>query len=461
MRSRGWLWLGIVVTAIVALSGCWLRAKKVRIAAGTQGSAVHRLGTTLADTFNAHVGSVRVSVVEGEETRDSMKTLLEGNAELAVAFSDVDAEGDVRTLVPLYELYLYMVVWDDLGVEEVPDLKGRKIGVGPKGSGTDDVARHLFDHYALGKDDVNLVNASYRDTKNSFLERKLDAVFVLASTDSDAVGDMLAAPGAKLLSLDDPGRIAPVMDGIRTTNPFVVSHIIPKHLFGAKPDKPTGVIGVNALLVARSDLSDDVARDLTRAVYENKVELGRKEPRLRDLSEPMETNLLRFPLHPGAMQYYSRDEPPAIFKWAETISLAITVCLLSWSGLAAFAARRRARKKGFLDDLFKEFVRVVNSYDEEGETQPDQMTHDELQVIREKLQALRRRSFEALTAGTVEATNAFVVFNDYLRYELQEIERIQRERRKDASIRGSSEAPPDSKPGELSEAAAPSGAAEE
>ncbi len=432
-RRIAWLVsLLVVIGLVVAVAArYWQGAETLRIAAGTQGSVVYRLGTALADTMNGHVPGVRVSVVEGEGKRNSLQTVLNGDAELAVAFSDSEGDGNVRTLVPLYELYLYMIIWEDGGITDVPGFRGRRIGIGPAGSGTNTVARRLMGHYAFDEGEVTLINDSHRTISKAFLAHEIDAVCILGSIESKSVARMLKAPGAKLLSLDDPERIAPVMDGIRIKYPFVVSHVIPKHLFGSKPQQPTGVIGVHALLVASAELSDSMAREITRAVFENKLELGGKVRRLRELSEEFDPNKLRFPLHPGAAQYYRRDEPPAILEWADTISLFITLVLIGWSGVLAVAAQRRRKHKGALDDLYADFSSVVHTYDEEHETPPDQMEGGELQAIRERLQGLRRRSFEALASGNIEANNAFVVFNDYLRYELQEIERIQRARRGD------------------------------
>lgn len=418
---------------LVALACGCSRSEPVRIAAGKEGGVVYEIGEALAGAFDAHVEGVRATVIEGEGKRDSLDTLLAHEAELAVAFSDAEAEqdGEIRTLVPLYELYLYIVVWEDRGVVEVPQLEGKKLGIGPEGSGTDALTRRLLAHYNLDEKNATLVNDGYGAVTKEFKEGNLDALFILGSVESAGVAKALAVPGTRLLSLDNPERVAPAMDGIRSKHPYVVSHVIPKHLFGGKPDVSTGVIGVNALLVARADLDEGMARDLTRAVYENRLELGHKVGRLRELTERFEPYELRFPLHPGAAQYYRRDEPPAILEWADTISLMITLVLLGWSGVMAFAARRRRQSKTLLDELYTDFQRVIHMYDEEDETPPDEMTLDQLQSVRERLQGLRRRCFDALMSGSVEANNAFVVFNDYLRYELQEIERIQRERRRE------------------------------
>lgn len=424
--------------ACVALCVCWLgceRQHNLQIAAGKQGGVVYHIGAALAEAFTGHVEGVSASVIEGEGKRDSLSTLASGEAQLAVAFSDAedDADGQIRTLVPLYELYMYIVVWGDRGIEDVPDLKGKKLGIGPEASGTDALARRLLAHYNLTPDNTTFVNDKYGAVTKAFKSGELDAEFILGSVESKGVAKALAVPGTKLLSLDNPERVAPAMDGIRSKHPYVVSHVIPKHLFGDKPSVSTGVIGVNALLVTTADFDEALARDLTRGVFENRLELGHKVRRLRELTERFEPHDLRFPLHPGAAQYYRRDEPPAILEWADTISLMITVVLMGWSGVMALAARRRRKSKGVLDDLYGDFQTVIHMYDEEDETPPDEMTLDQLQTVRSKLQGLRRRSFNALMSGAVEANNAFVVFNDYLRYELTEIERIQRERRRDGA----------------------------
>lgn len=413
-----------LVGGFFAIQGGYFgRSEKLRLAAGTEGSSIHDLGTALAEVFNREVEDLSVEVIASDEVRNSLELILDGHADLAVAFSDSEGDGDIRTLVPLYELYLYIVVWQEEGITDVPGLAGKRIGLGPKGSGTDSLARRLLDHYALKQGDVTLVNASYPDTTKQFKGRELDAVFILGSTESKAVERMLAMPGTELLSLDDPERIAPAMDGIRSSNPDVVSHVIPKHLFGAKPTKPTGVIGVNALLVASARVEDETARQLTEAVFQHKVALGAKIPKLREIDEQFKRSQLRFPLHPGAAQYYRRDEPPAILEWSETISLFITVMVLGWSGVLALAARRRQKQKGLLDDLYREFQTVAYKAD-------DHTPDDELQESHDRLQELRRKAFEALMEGRVEANSAFVVFNDYLRAELQEVDRIQRDRKR-------------------------------
>lgn len=427
--SRAWL----VLAALFVLGfgrGCfWSGRAELRIAAGGQGSATHGIATALADLFNDEVDGVRVTVAPSDVEHDSLQRMLAGHAELAVAYSDSEGDGEIRTLVPLYELYLYIVVWDDAGVADVPGLAGKKVGTGPAASGTDALAGRLLSHYGFGEADVTVVNDSHRTLSQQFLARELDAVLILGSIESKAVERMLAVAGTRLLSLDDPSKIAPAMDGIRTKHPNVVSHVVPKHLFGDKPKEPTGVIGVNALLLARADLSEDVARELTRSVFQHRTVLGHSVERLRELDERFDPHALRFPLHPGASQYYRRDEPPAILEWADTISLFITVALLAWSAVLALAAGRRRRRKGQLDGFYTEFQAIVGTYDEAHETPLDQMSDDRLDELRDRLQLLRRRAFDALMGGDVEANSAFVVFHDYLRWELQDVERIQRERR--------------------------------
>ncbi|MBI4699709.1 MAG: TAXI family TRAP transporter solute-binding subunit [Deltaproteobacteria bacterium] len=431
MLTRASVLAALLATLALAGLGCSSRPGRIRIAAGTQGSGVYEIGAALAELFDSQVPGCRARVVEGSSTRNSLQQLAGGEADLAVAFSDSQGDGNIRTLAPLHELYLYMVVWEEAGIVDVPSFKGHRVGIGPAASGTAEVSRQLLGHYRLGESEVTLVSGGYGELANAFLKRQLDALFVLGSIESSAVERILRAPGAELLSLDDPSLVAPAMDGIRTKHPFVVSHVVPKHLFGAKPKQPTGVIGVNALLVARAGLPDETARLLTQALFQHRVDLIAKVPRLREISERFEPNELRFPLHPGAAQYYRRDEPPLIQKWADVISLLITMMVLAWSAVIGITARRRQKRKGLLDEFYAEFRKIARD--------PDESTPEpELREARASLQGLRHRVFDALMAGRVEANSAFVVFHDYLRADLQQIERLLRERQ--AAPEGAEEA---------------------
>lgn len=438
MFRRGWgrlmrlTGLLLLLGSLGANQACWLGDHDLRIAAGTQGSGVNRIGTAIAEVLSAEVSGVDASVVAPVDGQNSLQRLIAGNADLAIAFSHVKGHAGVRTLIPLYELYLYMIVRETGGVMDVPTMRGRRIGVGPEASGTDTVARRLFGHYGLVSkegNEVTLVNGRFQDLSKAFLKGELDGVFILGSNESKNVERLLREPGTRMLSLDDPQEIAPVMDGIRTRQPFVVSHVIPRHLFGAKPRQPTGVIGAQALLVAMEGLPDEAARKVTGAVFEHRLSLGRIDAKLGELTELFEPDHLRYPLHPGAELYYQRDKPSFFVEYAEPISLAITVALLGWSGLMAFAAHRRRNRRNLLGQFYREFQDIVGRYDEEHETQLDQMDDATLRGVYDRLQHLRRRTFDSLLTGRMEVSNSLVVFQDYLRVELEKIERMLRDRR--------------------------------
>ena len=76
-----------------------------------------------------------------------------------------------------------------------------------------------------------------------------------------------------------------------------------------------------------------------------------------------------------------------------------------------------------LDELYREFQGLAHKTD-------DHTPSEQLTALHDGLQELRRKAFESLMEGRVEANSAFVVFHDYLRAEISEIERIQRDRKR-------------------------------
>ncbi|MBL6974609.1 MAG: hypothetical protein ISR64_02650 [Deltaproteobacteria bacterium] len=372
--------------------------------------------------------------------------------DISIAFSYARDDLDVRTLVPLYTHYLFIVVHDSDQISSVPSLANHRIGTGKADSGTDGVMRALLRHYGLEapmgqqEDDQfrchafssaagSICNGKFGVMKTKFHAGEIDALVVLGKEDAGTVQWALDIEGTRLLSLDEPEQIAPVMQGIRSSQPFVVSHIVPRHLFGSKPERPVGVIGSKALLVARTDLKESTAKAVTQAVFEYKnlvyIETGDGKGRqyhLREITDRFDRDDLQFPLHPGAEQYYQRDKPPFFVEYAEPISLGLALMAGAWSGLMALWARGRRKRRDQLGRFYSEFQKLVGLYDEKHETQLHEMSDDGLRKVHDDLMDLREKAFMAALAGQAEMNNSFTVFQDFVQFELEKIQEIQAKR---------------------------------
>ena len=169
----------------------------------------------------------------------------------------------------------------------------------------------------------------------------LDAGFFLVGVGADVIQRLLADDRFELIPIQiriDGRGDAMVseqefVEGFQTQYPFAVYSSIPLMAYEGEPNQPTASVGIGAVLGCRKDWDDDLARDLTQAVFAHKAVLGRQIPLLSRLDEFSGQSALQFPLHQGADDYYRRNEPGFLAENAESIGLLLTLALLAASGL--------------------------------------------------------------------------------------------------------------------------------
>ena len=80
--------------------------------------------------------------------------------------------------------------------------------------------------------------------------------------------------------------------------------IVPAQLYPRWLSRDLPTLAVPTLLVCRADLPDDAAREIVRAVYENRAELARMSSVYRRIEPAFAVAKTVAPLHPGALRYF-------------------------------------------------------------------------------------------------------------------------------------------------------------
>ncbi len=163
------------------------------------------------------------------------------------------------------------------------------------------LAELVFGAYGLGVRSLRREPFNLSLLPEALADGELDAAFVTAYYPAQSV-TAATTLGAHLLPID--GDVA---EGLRQKYPFVRRVSIPPHTY---PGQPTAVrtIGVDRLLVCRSDLDELLVHDLTRQFLEALPRIFsslRASTRLMDLGQAAATPI---PLHRGAAQYYRERE---------------------------------------------------------------------------------------------------------------------------------------------------------
>lgn len=252
---------------------------------------------------------IDIAVLESPGSVRNVEAIQRDEADMGFAFADVAYVAFVGQLadVPYTRLRgmavlqlnpLHLVVRPP--ITSVSTLRGRRVGLGPPGSGTALTAGLVLQAFGIDPQSVQAELMPFNDASAQLAAGHLDAMFVNAGYPSESV-TMAARAGARLLPIEGPP-----IDRLRHDYPFLRLTTIPAGTYPAHP-LPVHTIAVDNLLICRSDLDEELVYELTKQFFAALPALAGEQASLRlmDLAQVPATPI---PLHDGAARYYRERE---------------------------------------------------------------------------------------------------------------------------------------------------------
>lgn len=294
--------------------GAAAKKKELLFATGGTAGTYYPLGGAIAKVWNSNVPSINVTVQSSGASVENLRLLDKGDADLALAMTNVadDAfKGKGQFSAPLKNFKAVGVVYPDVvqaivaadsNVKTIQDLKGKKVAVGPTGSGTEVTTRIILAAYGLNyteRKDLQPVYATYADAVDQFKDGHLDSVWNVLAVPAAAIQDITTTKGIRFLSLEGPEY-----EKLLAENPLLVPYEIPAGTYKGQ-DKPVKTVAINSALYARADLPEDLVYQLTKVLYEKKDEIAQGHDRGRQIDLQKALAGITTPVHPGAAKYYA------------------------------------------------------------------------------------------------------------------------------------------------------------
>jgi len=276
------------------------------IAAGFTNDLIKRFNSALPQTHidlqTAAGGVVVVSAIDS------------GQGQLGLAQSDVVylayrrgiernqyPHKNLRAIAVLWVNTFYVLVRADSSFRSIEDLKGRRVGIIRPGTSGEFSTRILLGAHGMSYADVQPIFEPTDSLVPKLGSGQIDAVF-------SANPLMLAA--AHTLSQTVPLRLLPVgrtvTNRLRGSYPFLRPVTVAANQLPGQT-QPTETLGAEWLLVCRSDLSEDLVYQLTRAFFDQLPALAREHGEAA-LIDPEQAPAAPIPLHAGAARYYRERE---------------------------------------------------------------------------------------------------------------------------------------------------------
>ncbi|MCJ2019851.1 ABC transporter substrate-binding protein [Methylobacterium sp. E-065] len=349
MRKVAWpglrealLPFGLVALLVLgAVAAYYLtRPTTLTLAVAPNGGTEPALLRAYADELSRRKKGIRLKVVAFDGVRESAEALATGKADLAVVRPDVALPGNGLTLAVLRALAAFVASPGAVGIATMPDLAGKRLGLLTGRTADRMLLRDLMAHYGLellndapagtlGKKAVALVPVEEVDIAAALRSGRIDAMALVTTPTFPVARRVIGA----VAEAGEDGAVALI--GISDTAavmarwPRLQLITIPAGLYGGDPRLPAeevATVGSSYRLMARSSLSRSVAAEVTQHLFEMRSVLAETVPAAEDVSQPdyedtAEATSARLPIHPGAIDYYEREQETFIERYESWIYL--------------------------------------------------------------------------------------------------------------------------------------------
>jgi TRAP transporter TAXI family solute receptor len=284
----------------------------IRLSTGFPTGNFRPFSEALVKGYARLMPDVRIESVETRGSLGNIEALEDGEVDLGLAQAAIAymayngrlsesgrALRGIRGIAILNSSAVHVLVGPGSSVRSMDELVGRRVGIGPAGSGAAVVSRAVVDGY-FPAGGVHEVDAALPEMNRLLLDNALDAAFTISSVPNDDA-KYLTDAGARLLPIRGSA-----VNRLRTMYPFFRSGIIPAGAYRGV-DQPVHTLSVDVVLLTRASLDDAIVRRLTEGLFQILPHLSAELPFLTGM-EPERAPATPVPLHPGAALYYRERE---------------------------------------------------------------------------------------------------------------------------------------------------------
>ena len=276
--------LRLIILPLIILSlitGCGGGEKSagndIRFGTGGTGGMYYAYGTELAKMIQADGKGYTLDVKTTAGSAANLRLLREKFLDLAIVQSDtlsnaINGRGVFAAAGPgvgyaavagLYTEACQIIVSKNSDITGVGDLVGKKVSIGERESGVLQNAEQILMAHGMTFEMIEPSYLSFADSASALEHGQIDAFFITAGAPTAAVVELAAKKDIRLLSIDYD-----VQSNMMRLYKGYTRCTIPAGSYPGQ-DEDVSTIGVKAVMVASTDLSDEAVAYLTEAVFKN------------------------------------------------------------------------------------------------------------------------------------------------------------------------------------------------
>ncbi len=255
---------------------------------------------------------IRCSVESTGGSVYNINTIKNGEMDFGIAQSDViyqaangtkKYEGkkveQLRSVMAIYPELFTLVTRKDAKINDIMDIKGKRINLGNPGSGNEATALALFKKLNLKKSDLKFAGAlKSAEMPDALRDNKIDGYFYMVGHPTANIKDASNSLEVKITPITGAK-----VDEFVKENPYFAQADVPGKIYKGN-DNPTPTFGVKAVLITSSKVSQKAVYTVVKAILDNFEDFKKLHPAYANITKESLLKGLAAPLHEGAKKYY-------------------------------------------------------------------------------------------------------------------------------------------------------------
>lgn len=276
------------------------------------GGAFFVVGSAIADviqTGNAKDGW-QVNAESTKGTQENIRRLDRGEIDLALAnaaitYFAVRGEGgwektyDMRAVMTLAPNVAMFVTLADSGINNIVELKGQRVVIGPSGAGFEMFVEPILKAHGLRYDDLTVLHAGQSAAVDMLSDGAARAAFLGGAVPTASITQAAAAHQITLLPLAEGKQ-----EELTNRFPFFHTAVIPSGTYRNVDREYQGLNVGSMHLITAATANEKMIYKATKALYENREDFARKHPAGRAVNPVNVVRKTGVQFHPGAVRYY-------------------------------------------------------------------------------------------------------------------------------------------------------------
>jgi TRAP transporter TAXI family solute receptor len=288
-----------------------LHAQELSIATGGTGGVYYPFGGGLAEVINNYVDGYSASVEVTGASVENMALISRGDSDIAIGLADTvfaafngtgAFEGrqvsELRALASIYPNAIQIVTLAGSGIASLEDLRGQRVSVGAPGSGTEVSTQTLLSSNGITFDDIDPQRLNFNETADALRDGDIVAGFWSVGPPTSSILNLAATRDIALVPMSEQ-EIANAISESPTFAPYTLRTGIYDGV-----EAPVNTISTPNVLVVNANMSDDLAYNITKAMYTHVADLIAIHPAANDTTIEFSLASTPIPFHPGALRYF-------------------------------------------------------------------------------------------------------------------------------------------------------------